>query len=105
MQVPNDTTTSLWAKNGPADSNYRFGIGGTDANYADYWNKIYAKSKTSTQQKNSNNTSSNSTTSGNSNNATTANNNGSNSNNANTTANNTNGNNSSNGTTNNNNGQ
>lgn len=93
-QVPNDTTTSLWAKNGPEKSNYRFGIGGTDANYADYWSKIYAKAKTNDQQKN--NTNSNNTTNGNSTNQNNTNNN--NSNGASNTANNTNANNTNNAT-------
>ncbi|WP_427813130.1 transglycosylase domain-containing protein [Enterococcus sp. 22-H-5-01] len=37
-QVPSGETTSLWAKDGPADNTYEFGIGGTDADYKTYWN-------------------------------------------------------------------
>lgn len=35
-----EETTSLWAKNGPVDTSFRFGIGGTDENYQDYWKKL-----------------------------------------------------------------
>lgn len=42
---PSETVTSYWAKNGPADLSFRFGIGGTDANYADYWRKVVPKPK------------------------------------------------------------
>ncbi|MEG1504092.1 MAG: transglycosylase domain-containing protein, partial [Enterococcus sp.] len=37
-QVPSGETTSLWAKDGPVDNTYEFGIGGTDADYKTYWN-------------------------------------------------------------------
>lgn len=37
-QVPSGETTSLWAKNGPAENTYEFGIGGTEDNYKTYWN-------------------------------------------------------------------
>lgn len=48
-QVPSGETTSLWAKDGPADNTYEFGIGGTDADYKTYWNtrnKSSSKAKT-----------------------------------------------------------
>ena len=45
FNTPTETTTSYWAKNGPADLSFRFGIGGTDANYADYWKKVIPKPK------------------------------------------------------------
>ena len=45
FNTPTETVTSYWAKNGPADLSFRFGIGGTDANYADYWRKVVPKPK------------------------------------------------------------
>ncbi|KAF1305512.1 transglycosylase [Enterococcus sp. CU12B] len=39
ISVPNETVASYWAKGGPANASFKFGIGGTDANYADYWKK------------------------------------------------------------------
>lgn len=42
---PSETITSYWAKNGPDNLSFRFGIGGTDANYADYWRKVVPKPK------------------------------------------------------------
>lgn len=48
-QVPSGETTSLWAKDGPVDNTYEFGIGGTDADYKTYWNtrnKSSSKAKT-----------------------------------------------------------
>ena len=47
-QVPGGETTSLWAKDGPADNTYEFGIGGNDDDYKTYWNsrnKAAAKNK------------------------------------------------------------
>lgn len=47
-QVPSGETTSLWAKDGPADNTYEFGIGGNDDDYKTYWNtrnKANAKNK------------------------------------------------------------
>lgn len=47
-QVPSGETTSLWAKDGPAENSYEFGIGGTDDDYKTYWNtrnKLNAKEK------------------------------------------------------------
>lgn len=40
VTLPKDTTTSYWAKDGPKDSTFKFGIGGTDANYLNYWQTI-----------------------------------------------------------------
>lgn len=45
FNTPSETTTSYWAKNGPADLSFRFGIGGTDGNYAEYWKKAMPKPK------------------------------------------------------------
>ncbi|OJG71646.1 penicillin-binding protein [Enterococcus phoeniculicola] len=54
LQSPGKEVTSLWAKNGPADSTYQFGIGGTEENYSDYWrnylNKIAAEQKKSEEK-------------------------------------------------------
>lgn len=43
--APTETVTSYWAKNGPADISFKFGIGGTDANYNDYWKSVIPKPK------------------------------------------------------------
>lgn len=43
VSPPTDTTTSLWAKNEPQSIQFKFGIGGTDANYLNYWQKVDAK--------------------------------------------------------------
>ncbi|KAF1295795.1 transglycosylase [Enterococcus sp. JM4C] len=37
LQSPGKEVTSLWAKDGVTDSTFKFGIGGTDANYSSYW--------------------------------------------------------------------
>ena len=42
--VPVQTATSLWSTGEPAKSTYKFGIGGTDDDYKDYWGKIYGNS-------------------------------------------------------------
>ena len=47
-QVPSGETTSLWAKDGPAENTYEFGIGGDEDDYKTYWNtrnKVSAKNK------------------------------------------------------------
>ncbi|MBL1229206.1 penicillin-binding protein [Enterococcus sp. BWB1-3] len=54
--VSSETVVSYFAKNGPADSQYKFGYGGTDANYQAYWSK-YLTTKTSSS--NNNNTANN----------------------------------------------
>ncbi|MGX7204135.1 transglycosylase domain-containing protein [Enterococcus pingfangensis] len=48
-QVPSGETTSLWAKDGPAENTYEFGIGGDDDDYKTYWN---TRNKVSTKNKN-----------------------------------------------------
>ena len=48
-----EETTSLWAKNGPVDTNFRFGIGGTDENYQDYWKKLTPAKKEENKDKDS----------------------------------------------------
>ena len=35
--VSSQTVESLWAKNGPKKSTFKFGVGGTDENYKNYW--------------------------------------------------------------------
>ena len=37
FNTPGKTTTSYYAKDGAPQSTYKFGIGGTDSNYASYW--------------------------------------------------------------------
>lgn len=62
--VPTQTATSLWSTGEPAESTYKFGIGGTDENYKDYWGKIFGsstKSSTSSSKKNSKTTGNSST--------------------------------------------
>lgn len=45
FNTPTETVTSYWAKDGPPNLEFRFGIGGTDGNYADYWKKAIPKPK------------------------------------------------------------
>lgn len=40
INVGGTTTSSLWAKNGPGVTTYKFAIGGTDNDYAQAWAKI-----------------------------------------------------------------
>lgn len=40
INTPSKTVESLWAKNGPEKSTFKFGVGGTDENYKDYWNTV-----------------------------------------------------------------
>lgn len=49
--VPLESATSLWAKDGPKQSAYKFGIGGSDADYKAYWTGIYGSGNTSTKKK------------------------------------------------------
>ncbi|MFZ4897716.1 transglycosylase domain-containing protein [Enterococcus durans] len=42
IETPNKTVESLWAKNGPEKSTFKFGVGGTDKDYEDYWKKVNA---------------------------------------------------------------
>ncbi|EQA5420502.1 transglycosylase domain-containing protein [Enterococcus hirae] len=37
IETPSQTVESLWAKNGPKKSTFKFGVGGTDENYKNYW--------------------------------------------------------------------
>lgn len=60
--VPVQTTTSLWANGEPGKSTYKFGIGGTDENYKDYWGKIYGSSTTTSSSKSNSNTNKETTT-------------------------------------------
>ena len=59
--VPVQTTTSLWANGEPSKSTYKFGIGGTDENYKDYWSKIYGSTSSSSSKSNSNSNKENTT--------------------------------------------
>lgn len=43
LKMPNETVTSYWAKNGPTNPTFKFGIGGTTANYESYWNRLSPK--------------------------------------------------------------
>ncbi|GBG96042.1 transglycosylase domain-containing protein [Lactococcus termiticola] len=43
VTVSGATTTSFWAKDGAPTTQYQFGIGGTDADYANAWSKIIGK--------------------------------------------------------------
>ena len=38
VTTPSKTVETLWAKNGPEKSTFKFGVGGTDDNYKEYWN-------------------------------------------------------------------
>jgi len=49
--IPSETTKSYWAKSGPSTTEFKFGIGGTDANYANYWKKAMPKKKTTKSTK------------------------------------------------------
>ncbi|MBF8808348.1 MAG: penicillin-binding protein [Enterococcus lacertideformus] len=42
IETPSKTVESLWAKNGPKKASFKFGIGGTDENYKNYWNTAFA---------------------------------------------------------------
>ncbi len=43
--VPGKKIESLWAKNGPSATQFRFGMGATDAQYLKTWNDSYVKPK------------------------------------------------------------
>ncbi|GAB7390359.1 transglycosylase domain-containing protein [Lactococcus garvieae] len=45
VKVSGETTTSYWAKNGAPVTQFKFGIGGTEANYNDAWNRILGTRK------------------------------------------------------------
>ncbi|MHC5217182.1 transglycosylase domain-containing protein [Enterococcus sp. LJL128] len=60
--VSSESVVSYFAKNGPADSQYKFGFGGSDANYQAYWSKYISgtnNSSNSGTNNNSNNTNNN----------------------------------------------
>lgn len=40
---PSETVTSYWAKNTPKEMTFKFGIGGSDANYTTYWRSISSR--------------------------------------------------------------
>lgn len=43
FDAPSSTVTSYWATGGPTNVSLQFGIGGTQANYLDYWKKVVPK--------------------------------------------------------------
>lgn len=45
--APGPNTVSFYAKNGAPASQYKFGYGGTDANYAAYWSKYFSAGNSS----------------------------------------------------------
>ncbi|MFS0963240.1 transglycosylase domain-containing protein [Enterococcus durans] len=54
IETPNKTVESLWAKNGPEKSTFKFGIGGTDKDYEDYWKKVNAYNQANPAKKEDN---------------------------------------------------
>lgn len=46
--VPGKKIESLWAKNGPSATQFRFGMGATDAQYLKTWNESYVRPKAPT---------------------------------------------------------
>ncbi|WP_086348189.1 transglycosylase domain-containing protein [Candidatus Enterococcus clewellii] len=76
--VSGGTVVSYFAKNGPADSQYKFGYGGTDANYQAYWSKYLSTKPASSSgssgssRSGSSNTNNNNNSNNNSNNTGTA---------------------------------
>ncbi|GCF93449.1 peptidase [Enterococcus florum] len=54
-QVPAGESTSLWAKDGPGDNAYEFGIGGNEDNYRSYWNTRNRSGNTQNNNQNNNN--------------------------------------------------
>lgn len=57
--VSSGSIVSYFAKNGPADSQYKFGYGGTDANYQAYWSKYLSTKTDSTNSSGSGDTNTN----------------------------------------------
>lgn len=55
IQTPSNTVESLWAKNEPEKSTFKFGIGGTDDNYTDYWKTASTYARTTSRTKNARN--------------------------------------------------
>ncbi|WP_373133858.1 transglycosylase domain-containing protein [Enterococcus durans] len=54
IETPNKTVESLWAKNGPEKSTFKFGVGGTDKDYEDYWKKVNAYNQANPAKKEDN---------------------------------------------------
>jgi penicillin-binding protein 1B len=55
---PSSKVTSYWATGGPSTVSFDFGIGGSDANYSNYWKKIAPKTTKTTTTTNTNSNSS-----------------------------------------------
>ncbi|MGX7173657.1 transglycosylase domain-containing protein [Enterococcus ratti] len=53
IHTPNKTIESLWAKNGPKDTTFKFGVGGTEENYKAYWKTAYAFARANPEIKSS----------------------------------------------------
>lgn len=54
IETPNKTVESLWAKNVPEKSTFKFGVGGTDKDYEDYWKKVNAYNQANPAKKEDN---------------------------------------------------
>ncbi|MGH1865494.1 transglycosylase domain-containing protein [Enterococcus durans] len=54
IETPNKTVESLWAKNGPEKSTFKFGVGGTDKDYEDYWKTVNAYNQANPAKKEDN---------------------------------------------------
>ena len=54
FNTPGKTTTSYYAKDGAPQSTYKFGIGGTDSNYASYWGNLAPRATTNNNNNNNN---------------------------------------------------
>ncbi|STP28045.1 glycosyl transferase [Enterococcus durans] len=54
IETPNKTVESLWAKNGPEKSSFKFGVGGTDKDYEDYWKTVNAYNQANPAKKEDN---------------------------------------------------
>lgn len=59
---PSSTVTSYWATGGPDTVDLKFGLGGSDANYADYWKKASSSRSTNRSSNTSSNNGSNNVT-------------------------------------------
>ena len=55
FNTPGKTTTSYYAKDGAPQSTYKFGIGGTDSNYASYWGNLAPRATTNNNNNNNKN--------------------------------------------------
>ncbi|NQL65659.1 penicillin-binding protein [Streptococcus suis] len=54
INVSGATTTSYWAKNGAPVTNYRFMVGGTEADYQTAWNSLFSNQQRRTTSSSSN---------------------------------------------------